>query len=86
MAKSYPVTIRIIEAKSSCSSGHRVGEEFRLEGYTPEGLCLTAFAGLLPMARILAAGGSLGPETDRIVASCPDPKGGLIFEVVREQG
>ena len=78
------IKIRIIEAKSPCNSGHIVGEEFEAGKFTPEGLCLTAFGALLPLIRVLGSGGSLGPEDDRIVASCPDPEGGLIFELVRE--
>lgn len=78
------IKIRIIESKSPCNSGHEVGEEFEVEKHTPDGLCLTAFAGLLPLIRVLGGGGSLGAEEDRIVASCPDPEGGLVFELIRE--
>ncbi len=78
------VRIRIIEAKSPCTTGHTVGEEFEVGKRTPEGLCLTAFAALLPLIRVLGSGGSLGPEKDRIVANCPDSAGGLVFELVRE--
>ncbi len=85
MSERNRVLIRIIKQKSACSSGHRVGEEFVSGKSTPDGLCMTAFAALLPMIRVLDGGGSLGPEENRIVVNCPDPAGGLVFELLRQQ-
>lgn len=83
MAERTPVRLKIVEMKSKCNSGHKVGQEFIMDRYTPEGICLTAFAGLLPLARILASGGELGSEPGKIISGCPDPAGGVIFEITR---
>ena len=40
MDKMYLITIKVISQKGTCVAGHKVGDEFKCAGVTPEGLCV----------------------------------------------
>jgi uncharacterized repeat protein (TIGR04076 family) len=37
MKKAHPVRMRIIEVRQKCPNGHRVGDEWLVDGRTPGG-------------------------------------------------
>ena len=76
MAKRYGVKITLISQLTKCPAGHKVGDEFIVERYTPGGICMGAFASLLPFITTLRFGGSFPWEEspDEGTFCCPDPK------------
>ncbi len=55
---------------------YRSGQEFVLSGFTPKGLCDSAYAVLSRDAQTLAYGGSLPWRKDgAVLMRCPDPEG-----------
>ena len=85
MAESYPVSLRVVSQKGTCSQEHRVGDQWVTSGKTPEGICLSAFDALSPMMRVLMFGGAFPWEADPDVATvvCPDPTNPVVFELRR---
>ena len=83
----HPVRIKVVSQKGRCSTGHRMGDEWLAAGKTPEGICLKAFAMLLPNIRTLMFGGSFPWETDKDTATfaCPDAANPVVFELTREE-
>jgi len=67
----------------TCNEGlHKVGDEFVVGNYTPEGLCTSAFASIFPLILALQTGGKFFWEKDKKVtrAACPDDDG-VVFEI-----
>ena len=58
MADRYDVRITLVSQKKACPAGHRIGDEFLVQGTTPEGICMGAFSSLLPYITTLRFGGS----------------------------
>ena len=57
---------------------YRAGREFVLNGFTPQGLCDSAYAALSRDAQTLAYGGSLPWVVGGVVTTrCPDPHGAI---------
>jgi len=85
MAESYKVNIRVISQKGTCALGHKVGDQWVVDGKTPEGICLSAFNSLFPNLRVLRFGGSFPWEGDPDVttAACPDAANPVVFELRR---
>jgi uncharacterized repeat protein (TIGR04076 family) len=85
MAKRYDVRITLISQLGACPNGHKVGDEFLIGRKTPEGLCMGAFASLLPYVTTLRFGGSFPWEKkeDEATFCCPDPKVCNVFRLER---
>jgi len=85
MTKRYDVRITLIAQSGTCPNGHRVGDEFLVGRTTPAGLCMGAFASLLPYITTLRFGGSFPWEAKQGTATfcCPDPEVGNIFRLER---
>lgn len=82
MAKK--VKIEVISGGEKCGSGHCVGQEWVCGRHSPAGICMTAFPGLVPLIKILAYGGDFpGNDPGTVSCACPDPKGGVVFEMRR---
>ena len=81
------VVVRVISQKGSCSAGHKVGDEFILSGYVPEGMCAWAFYTLFPFASALMFGGKFPWEKnpDKSIVACPDPANPVVFEIERQK-
>jgi uncharacterized repeat protein (TIGR04076 family) len=85
MAKSYQVRVKVISQKGHCEMGHKVGDEWLVGEKTPQGMCIFAFASLLPFMTPLMFGGAFPWEKDpdRTTAVCPDPDNPVVFEISR---
>ena len=85
MAKRYDIKITLISQLRKCPNGHKVGDEFVVGKYTPGGLCMGAFASLLPYITTLRFGGSFPWEKspDGGTFCCPDPKVVNVFRLER---
>jgi uncharacterized repeat protein (TIGR04076 family) len=85
MAKRYDVKITLISQLKECPAGHRIGDEFIVGRKTPGGLCMGAFASLLPYITTLRFGGSFPWEEnpDEGTFCCPDPKVVNVFRLCR---
>ncbi len=78
-----PVRITIKDGK--CQGGiNKVGQEFVVEGTTPEGMCLGAWDTISSYVITLLYGGNFPWEKEDGYAliHCPDPKG-IIIELKR---
>ena len=63
---------------------YREGQTFRLGGFTPAGLCDSAYAVLSRDARVMRYGGKLPWQEDgRVLTHCPDPDG-AVWELLLE--
>jgi uncharacterized repeat protein (TIGR04076 family) len=88
MAESYPVTVKVISQKGHCEAGHKVGDEWLVEGKTPEGMCAFAFAAIFSLITPLMFGGAYPWEKDpdKTTAVCPDADNPVVFELRRIRG
>jgi len=48
MSEWYQVKARVISQKGTCSTGHKVGDEFIIGDTLPAGMCAWAFYSLFP--------------------------------------
>ena len=85
MAESYKVRVKVISQKGICDQGHKVGDEWLVGEKTPEGMCIFAFASLLPFIAPLLYGGAFpwDKDPDRTIGVCPDPDNPVVFELRR---
>jgi uncharacterized repeat protein (TIGR04076 family) len=85
MAKRYDVRVTLISQSGRCLNGHKVGDEFLVGRTTPGGLCMGAFASLLPYITTLRFGGSFPWEknADEGTFCCPDPEVCNVFRLER---
>jgi len=75
------VVCRVVAGR--CNEGlHKVGDEYVVGAYTPEGICTSAFASIFPLVLALQTGGRFFWEKDGKVtrAACPDDEG-VVFEI-----
>jgi uncharacterized repeat protein (TIGR04076 family) len=84
MAESL-IRVKVLSQKGHCEAGHKVGDEWLVGEKTPEGMCIFAFASLLPFITPLMFGGAFPWEkdADKTTAVCPDPDNPVIFEIRR---
>jgi len=78
--KQFRITVEGVQGV--CVARHKAGEVFMLsDDKTPKGICLTAFAGLLPYinAMIYDAKFDFEPREGRIRLGCPDPDNNVVF-------
>ena len=85
MAERYKVSIRVVSQKGTCANEHKVGDQWVVEGKTPEGICLSALNSLFPSLRMLMFGGSYPWEydPDMVTAACIDATNPVVFELRR---
>ena len=85
MASLPKIKVRVVSQKGTCSFAHKVGDEWVIDGKTPEGICLPAFDVLYSYMRVLRFGGAFPWETDPDVTTiaCPDATNPVVFEVRR---
>ena len=86
MPERYDVRVRIVSIDGKCPQEHQVGEEWIVTNKTPEGLCISAFHGLLPHIKVLSFGGTFPwakDDLDSITEACPDPDNRVRFELRR---
>jgi uncharacterized repeat protein (TIGR04076 family) len=85
MAEPRKTSVRVVSQKGTCAHEHKVGDQWVVEGKTPEGVCLSAFNALYPSLRVLRFGGSFPWEADPDVTTlaCPDAANPVVFELRR---
>lgn len=88
MADIYNVRVTVISQKGHCDLGHKVGDQWVIDGKTlktTEGLCLFAYQSFQSMLVALMFGGVFPWEkdTDTVSAVCPDPNNSVVFELRR---
>lgn len=84
MSETYNCLVTVVSQKGECGYHHKVGDSFLITGVTPPGVCLSAFAALLPHARALMFGGSYPWEEEGVAhVACPDHVNPVVFELRR---
>ncbi len=85
MAERYKVSIRVVSQKGTCANEHKVGDQWVVDGKTPEGICLSAFNSLFPVLQVLKYGGSFpwASDPDVTTSACPDATNPVVFELRR---
>ena len=72
------MAVRITVHGGKCQGrNHKIGQEFIVEGTTPEGMCLGAWNAIAPYLTALLYGGTFPWEKElgHTLIHCPDPKG-----------
>jgi len=85
MAKWHVVLVKVESIRGKCPRGHYPGEEWRIAQKTPEGICMGAFAALLPAIRTLQFGGTFTwqKEPNVVNVGCADPVNTVTFNIER---
>ena len=85
MPNRYDIKITLLSQQKKCPAGHRVGDVFTVGRHTPGGMCMGAFASLLPYITTLRFGGTFPWEknADEGTFCCPDPKVVNVFRLER---
>ncbi len=85
MSDRYHVSVKVISQEGKCVQELKIGDEWVITNKTPGGLCLGAFASLLPKAYVLSFGGSFpwSPDPDAVTVACPDAENPVVFELRR---
>ena len=81
----YEVVIKLISNNSPCHVGHKIGDEWIFDYFTPPHMCGLAFNAIYPTALLLLYDAKFpwlkGPGIATI--SCPDQEVQNIFELRR---
>ncbi|WP_010253122.1 TIGR04076 family protein [Treponema primitia] len=80
--KKFKITVERVEG--TCVARHKVGETFYLEAdKTPGGVCIPAFAGLLPYINAMICNANFWwePTKGKIRLGCPDPDNHVTFSI-----
>ncbi|OGO32663.1 MAG: hypothetical protein A2Z29_04800 [Chloroflexi bacterium RBG_16_56_11] len=85
--KQYEVVIKLIDNKSPCHSGHKIGDQWVFDYMTPPGMCGLAFNAIYPVALALEFGATFPwqEDPDVLTIACPDAGVSNIFELRRRQ-
>lgn len=85
MSAPQKVKVSVVSQKGTCAAEHKVGDQWVINGKTPDGICLSAFNAMLPNLRVLRYGGSFPWSTDPDVTTlaCPDAANPVVFELRR---
>jgi len=83
--EKYEVVIKLMSNNCPCHVGHKIGQEWIFDYFTPPKMCGLAFNAVYPFALALLYGAKVPWQTDPDVAtvSCPDPDVQNIFELRR---
>jgi len=70
------VTARVIDA-GTCRY-YKAGQSFSIGGFTPQGMCVSAYLAVIRDAQAMRYGARLPWEKDgKVLTRCPDPTGAL---------
>jgi len=85
MPQSYDVVVTVKSQKGHCGWGHKEGDSWKITGTTPPGMCLAAFAAILPAVRTYMMGGAhpWEKDPDATTLCCQDHENPVVFEVRR---
>lgn len=74
------VRVKVESIKGVCTAGCKVGDEWMLQKYTPEGFCGITYCLLYPSVRTLVFGGTVPfAREGKLRVACPDPKNTVVF-------
>ncbi len=83
------ILIRVVGGK--CQGGyHKIGDIFEIDyddALTPPGICIGAFASIIPYLMVLSCDGEFTWEEDtktKTKIHCPDPEG-IVLEIERSK-
>jgi uncharacterized repeat protein (TIGR04076 family) len=82
----FDLKITVKSQRGECAFKYKEGDVFWVRGgASPEGLCMTALAALMPAISVLSVGGSFPwePDPDSTCRACPDGDNPVVFEVRR---
>jgi len=81
----YDVEVKVISQKGECGRGHKVGDSWIIGNKTVEGICQSAYIGILPEVRVLRFGGEFpwAEDKDTTTVACPDGNNPVIFQLRR---
>ena len=85
MAQWHVVHVSVESIRGKCPRNHYPGEEWRIAQKTPEGICMGAFAALIPAIRTLQFGGTFTwqKESNVVKVGCADPINTVTFRIER---
>lgn len=72
------MAIRVTVKGGRCQGEyHKIGDEFIVKDFTPDGMCTDAWNAIAPYAMTLRCGGNFAWEKEKgaVTIHCPDPKG-----------
>ncbi|OGN99390.1 MAG: hypothetical protein A2Y89_00510 [Chloroflexi bacterium RBG_13_51_18] len=83
--KQYEVVIKLISNQSPCHVGHKIGQEWVFNYFTPPAMCGLAYNAIYPAALALSVGGTFPwqEDPDVLTLSCPDYEVNNVFELRR---
>lgn len=82
----YRITATVLEAKGSCSAGHRTGDSFGISCHDSGGLCGFFYHNIFPDLQAFQFGGDLPWwEGDTIQVQCPDPANLVTLKLERRK-
>ena len=78
----HKVVGKVLSVKGTCSAGHKVGDEFNLSFYTPDGLCGGFYHDIFPSINVMQFGGKYpwSPQ-DELVLECPDRDNAVTLKI-----
>jgi uncharacterized repeat protein (TIGR04076 family) len=76
--------VTVHAAKGACRAGHEVGDRWKFDWCTPDGMCGSAYHTLYPALHglMMTSGRYDGPAAEETLVSCPD-NGWLTFRIER---
>jgi uncharacterized repeat protein (TIGR04076 family) len=83
--KVYEVVIRLVANQRPCYVGHKIGDEWVFNYFTPSSMCGLAYNALYPVALALQFGATFPwqEDPDVITLACPDAEVNNVFELRR---
>lgn len=83
--EQYEVVIKLIANQHPCHSGHKIGDEWVFDYFTPPHMCGLAYNAIYPVALALQFGATFpwSKDPDVITIACPDADVHNIFELRR---
>ncbi len=83
--KQYEVVIKLLGNRNPCHVGHKIGDEWVFNYFTPPRLCGLAYNALYPSALALQFGATFPwqEDPDVVIISCPDAGVNNVFELRR---
>lgn len=70
-AKQYEVVIKLISNQHPCHSGHKIGDEWVFDYFTPAHMCGMAYNTIYPVALALSIGGTFPGRKTRMLSPSP---------------
>lgn len=74
------VKIRVTEVRGTCTANHKVGDEWIVQKFTPQGFCGSAYCSLYSTIKTLIFGGKIPWEKNgEVKVGCDDHVNTVVF-------